>query len=162
MAYDGFRISIDCSKGPSSGTEDNIEERSHSFSPAYPTMSSSVQEIAAKAQNGVLDSIPGKWKLPNQAQTPSNVMEIPKTCGILTSRQIEITEQTAIEILEKLATGSLSSLEVTEAFLARAAIAHQLVCTTHLRKIRSKSHRSVDKLLDSFLPRGSSESSETA
>jgi amidase len=93
------------------------------------TMSSSVQEIAAKAQLAVLDSIPAKWKLSSEAQTPSNVMEIPKTCGILTPRQIEISEQTATELLEKLANGSLSSVEITEAFLARAAIAHQLVFT---------------------------------
>ena len=90
-------------------------------------MSYSVQEIAAKAQNGVLDSIPAKWKLPHATQTISNVMEVPKNCGILTARQIEITEQTATKLLEELANGSLSSVEVTEAFLARAAIAHQLV-----------------------------------
>lgn len=89
-------------------------------------MSPSNQEIAAKAQQGVLDSIPAKWKLP-QIEIMSNVMEIPKSCGILTSKQIEVTEQTATELLEKLANGSLSSVEVTEAFLARAAIAHQLV-----------------------------------
>ena len=90
-------------------------------------MSSSVQDIAAKAQQGVLDSIPAKWKLTSKAQAPSNVMDIPKTCGMLTPRQIEITEQTATELLGKLANGSLSSAEVTDAFLARAAIAHQLV-----------------------------------
>jgi amidase len=90
-------------------------------------MSSSVQEIASKARQGVLDSIPAKWKLSSSTQVPSNVMEIPKTCGILTPKQIEITEKTATELLVKLANGYLSSVEVTEAFLARAAIAHQLV-----------------------------------
>jgi amidase len=90
-------------------------------------MSPSVSEIATKAQQGVLDSIPAKWKLSPQTQIPSNVMEIPKTCGILTPKQIDITEQTATELLGKLANRSLSSVEVTEAFLARAAIAHQLV-----------------------------------
>jgi len=90
-------------------------------------MSSSVQDIAAKAQQGVLDSIPAKWKLTSKAQAPSNVMDVPKTCGILAPRQIEITEQTATQLLKQLANGSLSSVEVTEAFLARAAIAHQLV-----------------------------------
>jgi amidase len=90
-------------------------------------MSPSVEEIASKAQQGVLESIPPKWKISSQTQIPSNVMEIPKSCGILTPKQIEITEQTATELLEQLANGSLSSVEVTEAFLARAAIAHQLV-----------------------------------
>ena len=96
-------------------------------------MSSSVQEIAAKAQRKVLDAIPEKWKLDSTFQIPSNVMEIPKTCGILTPRQIEITEQTATELLEKLAFGALSSVEITEAFLARAAIAHQLVLYSSCR-----------------------------
>lgn len=91
-------------------------------------MSSSVQEIARKAQQAVLDCIPAKWKLSAQFQTESNVMDIPKTCGTLTPQQIAITEQTATELLGQLALGSLSSIEVTEAFLARAAIAHQLVC----------------------------------
>lgn len=102
---------------------------SHSLLTELFTMSSSVQEISAKAQQGVIDSIPAKWRLSSEVQTPSNVMEIPKTCGILMPRQIDITEQTATELLEKLANGSLSSVEVTEAFLARAAIAHQLVFT---------------------------------
>jgi amidase len=96
-------------------------------------MSSSVQEIAAKAQRKVLDAIPEKWKLDSTFQIPSNVMEIPKRCGILTPRQIEITEQAATELLEKLAFGALSSVEITEAFLARAAIAHQLVLYSSCR-----------------------------
>jgi len=89
--------------------------------------SSSVQEIAAEAQRKVLDAIPSKWKLASTFQIPSNVLGIPKTCGILSPKQVELTEQTATELLEKLATGALSSVEITEAFLARAAIAHQLV-----------------------------------
>ena len=99
--------------------------------------SSAVHGIATRAQQGVLDSIPAKWKLSSQFQIPSNVMEVPKSCGILTSRQIEITEQIATNLLEKLASGSISSVEVTEAFLARAAIAHQLVFTSSLRIERS-------------------------
>ena len=66
-------------------------------------MSSSVHEISAKAQQGVLDSIPAKWKLTSKAQAPSNVMDVPKTCGILAPRQIEITEQTATQLLKQLA-----------------------------------------------------------
>ena len=97
------------------------------------TMSSSKLEIAAKAQQGAHDSIPAKWKLSSGAQT-SNVMEIPKTCGILMPRQIEITEKTTTELLENLANGSLSSVEITEAVLARATIAHQLVLTFILRR----------------------------
>ena len=91
-------------------------------------MSSSVQEIASQAQQVVLDAIPSQWKLSSSFKAPSNVLEVPKTCRLLTAKQIEITEQNATELLEKMSTGSLTSFEVTEAFLGRAAIAHQLVC----------------------------------
>lgn len=70
--------------------------------------------MAAIAQASVHDAIPKKWK------APAKVL-------VLTSAQIEITEQTATELVVKLASGKLSSIEVTEAFCARAAIAHQLV-----------------------------------
>ena len=56
-------------------------------------MSSSVQEVAAKAQAVVLDSIPSKGTLSSRIRIASNVIDIPKTCGILTSREIEITEK---------------------------------------------------------------------
>lgn len=100
-------------------------------------MSSAVkpyQEVAAKAQAAVHDAIPTAWKLsPEILDLPddANVIDIPKTCGILTPSQIEITEYTLTELVEKLASSKLTSVEVTEAFCARAAIAHQLVSISH-------------------------------
>ena len=88
------------------------------------------QEIASNAQAGVHAAIPPKWKLPEEflkLDQYANVIEVPRRCGILTPTQIKITEQTATELISKLANGELSSVEVTEAFCARAAIAHQLV-----------------------------------
>lgn len=90
-------------------------------------MALSTEQIAAKAQQGVLDSIPPAWRLPTGFQPPSNVMDVPRTCGLLTLEQLRITEQTASELLGQLAKGELTSVGVTEAFLGRAAIAHQLV-----------------------------------
>lgn len=93
-------------------------------------MSTTYHEVALRAQAGVLDSIPKKWRLtPAQLKLAedANVIDVPLTCGILTPEQIAITEQTATELLSKLAAGKLSSVDVTEAFCARAAIAHQLV-----------------------------------
>ena len=88
------------------------------------------QKVAAKAQASVHDAIPTKWKLStSQLDLPdtTNVTDIPRTCGILSETQLTITEQTATELLAKLTSGQISSVEVTEAFCARAAIAHQLV-----------------------------------
>lgn len=57
-----------------------------------------------------------------------NVMDIPAKCGILTARELEITEIIDVDILlKKLSSAEWSSVEVTTAFLKRAVIAHQLV-----------------------------------
>jgi amidase len=88
------------------------------------------QEIAARAQKAVHTSIPEEWKIPTDLLPKSqqaNVLDVPRTCGILSPMDIEITEQTASELLVKLSTGQLKSVDVTRAFCARAAIAHQLV-----------------------------------
>lgn len=94
-------------------------------------MSSAFHDVPARARAGVLEAIPAKWRLSSaqlKLSDDANVMDVPRTCGILTNEQIAITEQTATQLLSKLATGELSSVKVTEAFCARAAIAHQLVC----------------------------------
>lgn len=88
------------------------------------------ETIAAERQKAVIDSIPSEWRLP-QKITASNVRHIPRECGLLTARQLEITEKTASELVVDLAARKLTSVEVTTAFCARAAIAHQLVnCLT--------------------------------
>lgn len=87
------------------------------------------QENSAAARQRLMDSIPSKWRLqtpPPESQT--DVRSVPRDCRLLTERQLEITEQNASELMPQLLNGSLSSVEVTEAFCARAAIAHQCVC----------------------------------
>ncbi len=61
-------------------------------------------------------------------------LEVPKRSGILTSREIEITEAyTAVDLLARLAKGNYTALEVTTAFCKRAAIAQQLLsCLTEV------------------------------
>ncbi|KAL8770995.1 MAG: hypothetical protein Q9209_003414 [Squamulea sp. 1 TL-2023] len=79
--------------------------------------------------------IPQEWLIP-ASQLPSNgvsdVMAIPGSCGILSNREIKITEgydarSLAAAIREK----DYSAVEVTTAFCKRAAIANQLTsCLT--------------------------------
>ncbi|KIY00802.1 uncharacterized protein Z520_03468 [Fonsecaea multimorphosa CBS 102226] len=90
------------------------------------------QVVASKAQADLLNSIPPKWRLPEPVDpSVKDVRAIPRTCGLLTEKQLLITEQTASELVAQLRDGRLSSVEVTEAFCARAAIAHQCVnCLT--------------------------------
>lgn len=55
-------------------------------------------------------------------------IDIPQRSGILTEAEIQITEAYGVStLLEKLASGDLSAVEVTLAFSKRAAIAQQLV-----------------------------------
>lgn len=120
------------------------------------------QELAAKAQAAVHDAIPASWKLsPETLDLPdnANVIDIPKTCGILTPDQIDITELTLTELVAKLASGKLTSVQVTEAFCARAAIAHQLVRDFRRDPIvyaDSSADEHVDKLFNVLLSGGRS------
>jgi amidase len=63
------------------------------------------------------------------ANPPNDVSSIPTTCGLLTDREIEITENyNAVDLARSIASKDLSAVEVTRAFAKRAIIAHQLTC----------------------------------
>jgi len=86
--------------------------------------------IAENAQTRAINAIPQPWRLPNGALPTSlnaSVIDVPRTCGLLNPRQLEITELTATELLSRIAEGQVTSVEATEAFCIRSAIAHQLV-----------------------------------
>jgi len=92
-------------------------------------MAGSWETISCTVQKSLFEAIPGKWRLPAPLNPSlTDVRSVPRTCGLLTPRQLEITEQTASELLPQLREAKLSSAEVTEAFCARAAVAHQCVC----------------------------------
>jgi amidase len=78
--------------------------------------------------------IPKEWQLPSKylenvnANSDLNVLHVPRTCGILNEKEIDITENyDATALLEKMAAKQLSSYDVVLAFCKRAAIAQQLV-----------------------------------
>ena len=90
--------------------------------------SESWESKVAKKQAAAKDLIPKEWLLPLTLAIPSNVLEIPRQSGILSERELEITESyDATQLLLKLAKGEFTSAEVTEAFSKRAAIAQQVV-----------------------------------
>ncbi|RSL74472.1 hypothetical protein CEP51_011554 [Fusarium floridanum] len=70
--------------------------------------------------------------LPNlPVKLPRNVTDLPRQ--LLTSREVEITEKSPEDLVQLMASGSLSAVEVTKAFLRRAALAQRLVnCITEL------------------------------
>ncbi|KAL1981638.1 hypothetical protein VTN96DRAFT_2352 [Rasamsonia emersonii] len=107
----------------------------------------------AQRKQAQLDSlIPPEWKLPAQFIPPGmrlspadsitkideyrkdkvNLMEIPRKCGLLTAKELEITGKWDVRgLLAEIASGRLSAEEVTRAFCKRAAIAQQLTrCLT--------------------------------
>lgn len=94
-----------------------------------------------KAANAA--KIPKDWRLPAKclenvnAESNLNVLDVPRTCGVLTEKEVEITEKyDATALLEKMANGELKSYDVVLAFCKRAAIAHQLVHRLSGRLIR--------------------------
>ncbi|KAH4896320.1 amidase [Parastagonospora nodorum] len=105
--------------------------------------SSTWQEKAAAKQQSSLNKIPKQWRLPAAvtetlqkplAEHSNRILEldIPRKSGIMSDKEIEITENfTVEELLNKLRDGVFSALEVTLAFSKRAALAQQLLsCLT--------------------------------
>lgn len=92
------------------------------------------QAKAAQKRATVYAKIPQEWTLDESTlqsalkATDASVLHVPRECGILTDREVTITESVdATGLLEKIRSGAFSTTEVTIAFCKRAAIAHQLV-----------------------------------
>lgn len=91
------------------------------------------EDIAREAQthrDATLAKLPcGRPEVPSSL--PKNVLSIPNT--LLDPQALSITQFPAEELLQLLATGRLSALEVTDAYLRRAALAQGLTnCLTEL------------------------------
>lgn len=75
-----------------------------------------------------LESIPSQWRIKSLPEDMQNVLDVPRVCGILSERELEITETAEMAIiLDKLRSGEWTSVETTTAYYKRAIIAHQLV-----------------------------------
>lgn len=104
------------------------------------------QEVAAAYRAEVEGRIPKEWRLPASitdtilAESDQVVLDIPRTCGLLTIEELDITENyDAVALAQLLAEGKLTSAAVTTAFCKRAAIAQQLVrsqCNKTIHKMR--------------------------
>lgn len=84
------------------------------------------QAIAAEKKSQLEASIPQEWRI-KTLPTDDSVMSFPKSSGILTQEELSITESSATELVQDLASRKLSSVAVTTAFCKRAALAQQLV-----------------------------------
>ncbi|KAH0378985.1 general amidase-like protein, partial [Aureobasidium melanogenum] len=93
------------------------------------------QSIARRKQQEQLNSIPKDWILKTRpAANRNNVLTIPRECGLLSAREIELTERyDATALVQELAARRLKSVDVVTAFCKRAAIAQQLTsCLTEI------------------------------
>jgi amidase len=86
-------------------------------------------------RNALLTLIPSEWHLTHPLPSPEDVPDLRKGTiqSYLSSREVMITEMDCSSLLEQLASGRLSSREVTMAFCYRAALAHQMVSQLHSR-----------------------------
>jgi amidase len=93
--------------------------------------SESTWEKVAEAKHAALAaSIPQEYRVPSQQLPPESQLDVtswPKESGWFSPEELEITDSTASQILQKVASKSWSSEMVTRAFCKRAAAAQQLV-----------------------------------
>lgn len=94
---------------------------------------------AAEKRARCAEAIPNPWRVPpfilDTIQTPLETcknnlisLDIPRRSGIFDEIELDITESyTVSELLEKLASGAFTAVQVVTAFSKRAAVAQQLV-----------------------------------
>ena len=99
-------------------------------------MAETWQSIATRKQKERASRIPEQWLLsPNNIDhNRLNVLSVPRESGILTEKELKITEQyDATGLVAELASGRLKSVDVVTAFCKRAAIAQQVAnCLTEM------------------------------
>lgn len=99
-----------------------------------PTETPEWKQIARNKRADQQQLIPKEWRLPSMEHLPKNALAYIRESSTLTPEELSITEITdARHLLNKIATGGLTAVQVLRAFCKRAAIAQQLVgCCTEL------------------------------
>ena len=88
------------------------------------------KSAAQKSRDFLKASVPTQYlveesKLP--AASALNVTKFPAESGMLSQKELDITEMGATELVEKMRADHLTAEEVVIAFLKRAVLGHQLV-----------------------------------
>lgn len=85
-------------------------------------------DIAREKRAQRQQRIPKEWLLTDDQLQSTDVLDVPRLCGLLSDREVQITEHhDAVDIVESISSGKLSAKEVATSFCKRAAIAQQLV-----------------------------------
>lgn len=88
------------------------------------------ENIAASKRTRLRASIPPDWLIPADLlpkPEQNDVTGFPRDSGWFSPAELEITDSSAAEILQKTSSGVWSAEAVARAFCKRAAAAHQLV-----------------------------------
>jgi hypothetical protein len=76
--------------------------------------------VARRKQEHVESQIPSEWRLTSQFlpnEFTGNVVDVPRKCGLLTAREVDITEKRDVKgLLGELRAGRLSAKEAVLAF----------------------------------------------
>lgn len=85
--------------------------------------------VAEEKQQEIYAAIPQAYLIRDDLLGASYVIDLPRRSGLLTARELRITESRAVDIVQRVRSREYSSVEVATAFCKRASIAHQAVCT---------------------------------
>lgn len=83
-----------------------------------------------KKRKALATLIPEQWRIPDNQlppETQRSFVSFLEQNNLLTSEELTITNMTVQELVQKIATGEFTSVQVCQAYCHRAAIAHQLV-----------------------------------
>lgn len=93
-------------------------------------MSINWESQAQKGKDILNNSLPKQWLLPADKLPPASqrsVIDLPRESGLLTARELTITDMSATRLVAEMGQGALTAEEVVTAFLKRAVLGHQLV-----------------------------------
>lgn len=124
-------------------------------------MSASWQELVADKRRRQTEAIPKDWLITPPPDTVLDVTQVPESCGLLSDRDLEITNTVDVAtILHHLATAKWSSVEVTTAFYKRAIVAQQLVGRFSVNKFDVHPPLQVNCLTEIFVERALARAAE--
>lgn len=95
------------------------------------------QVEANKCKEILAKSIPKQWLAPADKLPPAdqlNVEDFPRKSGMLTEKELTITEMSATQLVAEMGQGKLTAEEVVIAFLKRATLGHQLVSVAYVHR----------------------------
>lgn len=96
---------------------------------------------AQKGRDILNDSIPKQWLAPVESlplATEKSVIDFPRKSGLLSERELSITDLSATQLVAEMGAGKLKAEEVVVAFLKRAVLGHQMVKMIYIPRLNAK------------------------